>query len=64
MKLKFLKSKYVNNYLLAAILFFSGALPSCIVAGGYSPGRGLFIWPGSLIIILVFIVFFLLRRGR
>jgi hypothetical protein len=64
MKLTFLKPKYVNNYRLAAILLVTGTLPGCIVAGGYSPGRGLFIWPGSFVIILVFVVFFLLRRGR
>jgi hypothetical protein len=64
MKLELLKPKYVTNYRLAAILLLSGTLPGCIVAGGYSPGRGLFIWPGSFVIILVFVVFFLLRRGR
>ena len=65
MKLTFLKLKYVNNYRLAAILLLTGTLPGCIVAGGYSPGRGFFIWPGSFAIILVFVVFFLLRRrGR
>ncbi len=64
MKLKFVKPTYVNKYRLAAILLLLGTLPGCIVAGGYSPGRGFFIWPGTFVIILVFIVFFLLRRGR
>jgi hypothetical protein len=64
MKLRCLTPKYVNNYRLAAILLVTVTLPGCIVAGGYSPGRGLFIWPGSFVIILVFVVFFLLRRGR
>jgi hypothetical protein len=37
----------------------------CIVAGGYSSGRGLYIWPGSLLSILVVVlVLFMLRRRR
>ena len=39
--------------------------PSCIVAGGYSSNGGWFIWPGSLITILVIVIlFFVLRRRR
>jgi hypothetical protein len=64
MKSRFLTSKYVKNCRLAAILLVTGTLPGCIVAGGYSPGRGFFIWPGSFVLILVFVVFLLLRRGR
>jgi hypothetical protein len=64
MDLGFLTLKYLKNYCLAAILLVTGTLPGCIVAGGYSPGRGLYIWPGSFVIILVFVAFFLLRRGR
>ena len=36
----------------------------CIVAGGYSSGRGWFIWPGTLGIILILAVLFLLFRRR
>ena len=36
----------------------------CIVAGGYSSGRGWFIWPGTLGILLILAVLFLLFRRR
>jgi len=36
----------------------------CIVAGGYSSGGGWFIWPGTLGILLVAVVLFLLFRRR
>lgn len=36
----------------------------CIVAGGYSSGRGWFIWPGTLGILLLLAVLFLLFRRR
>jgi hypothetical protein len=36
----------------------------CVVAGGYSSGRGWFIWPGSIGILLVVLVLFLLLRRR
>ena len=36
----------------------------CVVAGGYSSGRGWFIWPGSIGILLVIAVLFLLLRRR
>lgn len=42
------------------LLFSSG----CVVAGGYSSGRGWFIWPGSIGILLVIAVLFLLLRRR
>ncbi|HET6976209.1 MAG TPA: hypothetical protein VFI24_07795 [Pyrinomonadaceae bacterium] len=42
------------------LLFSSG----CIVAGGYSSGRGWFIWPGTIGILLVVAVLFLLLRRR
>jgi len=42
-----------------------GAIPlsGCLVAG-YSSGSGFWIWPGSLVITALLILFFLLRRGR
>lgn len=40
-------------------------LPGCVVVGGYSSGRGFFIWPGTIVILFVCLVlFFLLRRRR
>lgn len=42
------------------LLFSSG----CIVAGGYSSGRGWFIWPGTIAILLILAVLFLLFRRR
>jgi hypothetical protein len=36
----------------------------CVVAGGYSSGRGWFIWPGTIGILLVVAVLFLLFRRR
>ena len=36
----------------------------CVVVGGYSSGRGWFIWPGTLGILLVVAVLFLLFRRR
>ena len=42
------------------LLFSSG----CIVAGGYSSGRGWFIWPGTIGILIILAVLFLLFRRR
>jgi len=36
----------------------------CVVAGGYSSGRGWFIWPGTIGLLLVVAVLFLLLRRR
>jgi len=36
----------------------------CVVAGGYSSGRGWFIWPGTIGILLVIAILFLLLRRR
>jgi hypothetical protein len=36
----------------------------CVVAGGYSSGRGWFIWPGTIGILLIVAVLFLLLRRR
>lgn len=39
--------------------------PACIVAGGYSDDRGFYLWPGSLIsIVIVIAVLLFLRRRR
>jgi len=36
----------------------------CVVAGGYSSGRGWFIWPGTIGLLLVVAVLFLLFMRR
>jgi hypothetical protein len=47
--------------LLATLLFSSG----CVVVGGYSSGRGFFLWPGTFVILLIVaVLFFVLRRRR
>jgi hypothetical protein len=38
--------------------------PACIVAGGYSRDGGWYIWPGSLLSIVVIIALFLFLRRR
>lgn len=37
---------------------------SCIVVGGYSSEGGWYIWPGSILSILVIVIVFLLLRRR
>lgn len=46
---------------ITLLLFFSSG---CVVAGGYSSGRGWFIWPGTLGILLIVAVLFLVLRRR
>jgi len=46
---------------IALLLLLSSG---CVVAGGYSSGRGWFIWPGTIGILLVVAVLFLLFRRR
>ena len=36
----------------------------CVVVGGYSSERGWYLWPGTIIIFLVFVVIFVLLRRR
>ena len=45
---------------LLIVVFSSG----CVVVGGYSSGRGWFLWPGTIVIFVVVAVFFLLLRRR
>jgi len=49
--------------LLCVGLFAALPLCGCLVAG-YSSGSGFWVWPGSLVITALLILFFLLRRGR
>ena len=48
------------GFITLLLLFSSG----CVIAGGYSSGRGWFIWPGTIAILLVVAVLFLLLRRR
>jgi hypothetical protein len=36
----------------------------CVVVGGYSSERGWYLWPGTIVIFLVFAVLFILLRRR
>ena len=36
----------------------------CVVVGGYSSGRGWFIWPGTIVIFVVVLLLVLLLRRR
>ncbi len=50
-----------------SLLIFALAFsqPACIVAGGYSSDEGFYLWPGSLIsIVIVIAVLLFLRRRR
>jgi hypothetical protein len=57
-----------TGMLLKRITFFALVLilapPGCIVVGGYSSGRGWFIWPGTIGIFVVVVVLLLLLRSR
>jgi len=46
---------------ITLLLMFSSG---CIVAGGYSSGRGWFIWPGTIGFLLLIAILFLLFRRR
>jgi hypothetical protein len=47
--------------LAATVLGASG----CVVVGGYSSDRGLWIWPGTFVFLAIALVlFFVLRRRR
>ena len=48
---------------LAACLALCSMLSGCLVAG-YSSGSGVWVWPGSIVITIVLILFYLLTRRR
>jgi hypothetical protein len=52
------------SLLLALVLALSQ--PACIIAGGYSNDGGFYLWPGSLIsiVIVIAVVLWLRRRRR
>jgi len=47
--------------LVALILMLTNG---CVVVGGYSSGAAWFLWPGSIVLIIVFAILFFLFRGR
>ncbi|MDX6613899.1 MAG: hypothetical protein QOD75_3085 [Blastocatellia bacterium] len=49
---------------LVSVVFILIGLPGCVVVGGYSSERGWFVWPGSIVILLVVAALFLLFRRR
>lgn len=49
--------------MLIAEVVLLGSLCGCLV-GGYSSGGGFFIWPGSIIITVLLLLSFFMRRGR
>lgn len=46
--------------LITGLLLSSG----CVVVGGYSSGRGFFLWPGTIVILVIVVILFLLLRRR
>jgi len=46
--------------ILSILLLSSG----CVVVGGYSSGRGWFVWPGTIVIFVVVALLFLVLRRR
>jgi hypothetical protein len=49
---------------IVSVLLLASA--GCVVVGGYSSNRGWFIWPGSIVLILLGLLLFVLmlrRRG-
>ena len=50
---------------IAWVLLLSST--GCIVVGGYSSGRGFWIWPGSIVLLLIGLLLFVMmifrRRG-
>ena len=59
----------MNNRLVTRALLFLVAIvfgaSGCVVVGGYSSDRGLWIWPGTFVFLAIAaILFFALRRNR
>jgi len=51
-----LKTVFASLLLLAST--------GCVVVGGYSSGRGFWIWPGTFVLLLIGLALFLLFRRR
>ena len=56
---------FVGKTAIVSLLLLSST--GCIVVGGYSSDRGWYIWPGSIVLILIglllFFLMFFRRRG-
>jgi hypothetical protein len=50
-----------NIFVITLMVLLSSG---CVVAGGYSSGGGWFIWPGTIGILLVVAILFLVLRRR
>jgi hypothetical protein len=50
-----------------AVLLLLLSSTGCVVVGGYSSGRGFWIWPGTIVLLLIglllFVLMFFRRRG-
>ena len=49
---------------VVAVLLLLLSSTGCVVVGGYSSGRGFWIWPGSIVFILIALALFLVFRRR
>ena len=49
---------------VVAVLLLLLSSTGCVVVGGYSSGRGFWIWPGSIVLILIGLALFLVFRRR
>jgi len=47
---------------IASLLLLASS--GCIVVGGYSSDRGFWIWPGTIVLLVVALILFLLFRRR
>jgi hypothetical protein len=47
---------------IASLLLLAST--GCVVVGGYSSGRGFWIWPGTFVILVIALILFLLFRRR
>ena len=47
---------------IASLLLLAST--GCVVVGGYSSGRGFWIWPGTFVFLVIALILFLLFRRR
>jgi hypothetical protein len=59
-----MKHSHATRVLLLVVSIVFGA-SGCVVVGGYRSDRGLWIWPGTFVLLAIAaLLFFLLRRRR